>query len=151
MNTKNIILLFSTGLLMLSGCQVSTSYETSIPLVVESTDPNVPPERIDPLSVLAAVEKVAAKANMKPYTPSYEEVSLLDMADTDDLLDDVGESAINISEWKRPDLPVYLTVTRNRDEILILLNHTPDEAGKVNPDAQKLFESIQKQLTDTVP
>lgn len=154
MKTKIYRLLAITfGILLLSGCQMPTTFETSISLLpseVETADPNVPiPEPVDPLDVLIAVEKVAGKAGLELYTADDDEMSLLDIADSD-LLDNTNHSKMNVTEWKHPGLPVYLTVTRKSEEILILLNHTPDERGKPNPDAQKLFETIQKQLAEIV-
>ena len=149
-----LLIIIAAGLLLFSGCLESTSYERSVsllPAVVEGADPNIPAaEPVEPLDVLSAVEKIAGKAGLKPYTSSYEEVSLLDMADTDDLLGDANSDTINVSEWKHPELPVYLTITRKPDEILILLNHTPEAAGKPNSDAVKLFNAIQKQLSQTI-
>ncbi len=150
MNTKIYLLLIIAGIILfLSGCLEPTSYERSVsllPAVIEGVDPNMPEP--DPLDVLAAAEKIAGKAGLKPYTASHEEVSLLDIADSG-LLGETHSDEINVTEWKHPDLAVYLTVTRKPEEILILLNHTPDAAGKPNRPAQKLFESIQKQLAET--
>ncbi|MBL7215206.1 MAG: hypothetical protein ISS71_05965 [Phycisphaerae bacterium] len=152
MNKKIHILLIIAGvILFLCGCLESTSYERSISLLppaMENTDPNIPPaEPVDPLDMLAAVEKIAGKAGLKPYTATSDEISLLDIADAD-LLDDTNSGKMNVTEWKHPELPVYLTVTRKTEEILILLNHTPDATGKPNRPAQKLFEAIQKQLLE---
>ena len=148
-------LIIAGMVVLFSGCQSPTMFETSVsllPVTIESEDPNTPPVQVeppDPLAVLIAVEKIAGKAGLKPYTSTYEEVSLLDMADSDDLLDDANRGTINVSEWKHPELPVYLTVTRKDEEILILLNHTPDAAGKPDTDAVKLFKAIGKQLSET--
>jgi len=141
------------GLLFLSGCQRPTTFQHAIslhmPPPTEGCDPNMPaPEPIDPLDILSAIEKVAGKSGLKPYTASADEASLLDIADSD-LLDDTSTSQ-NTTEWKHPDLAVYLTVIRKPDEILILLNHTPDEIGKTNPDAQKLFAMTEKQLAEMI-
>ena len=150
-----LLLIIMAGVAMFCGCQAPTMFETSVsllPVTIESEDPNTPPVQVEPpnaLDVLIAVEKIAGKAGLKPYTSSYEEVSLLDIADSDDLLDDANSDTINVSEWKHPELPVYLTVTRKDEEILILLNHTPDAAGKPNSDAVKLFKAIGKQLAKT--
>jgi len=138
----------------LTGCVESTSYETSVsllPTVIENTDPNTAPivrEPVDPLDVRAAVEKIAGKAGLKPYLTGDEEASLLDIADSD--LSDQTTDTINVIEWKHPDLPVYLTLTRKNEEVLILLHHTPDASGKSNPDAAKLHKSIEKQLVKAV-
>lgn len=152
MNTKLYILAITIAtLLFLPGCQAPTTFETSISLLpaeIENADPNIPvPQPPDPLDILIAVEKIAGKAGLQPYTAGDDEASLLDIADSD-LADDANNDKMNVTEWKHPDLPVYLTVTRKSDEILILLNHTPDASGKPNPAAQKLFESVQKQLLD---
>ena len=150
-----LLLIIMAGVAMFCGCQAPTMFETSVsllPVTIESEDPNTPPVQVEPpdaLDVLVAVEKIAGKAGLKPYTSSYEEVSLLDMADSDDLLDDANTNTINVSEWKHPELPVYLTVTRKPEEILILLNHTPEAGGKANSDAVKLFKAIGKQLSET--
>ena len=152
MNTKlYILVIIMTGLIFLPGCLESTSYERSVsllPPMIENADPNIPaPEPIDPLDVLIAAEKIAGKAGLKPYAAGDDEASLLDIADSD-LLDDTNGGKINVTEWKHPELPVYLTVTRKSEEVLILLNHTPDATGKPDPAAKKLFEFIQKQLAE---
>ena len=148
-----LLFIIVSSAVLLSGCQAPTTFETSISLLppeVETADPNIPaPEPVDPLDVLIAVEKIASKAGLEPYTAGDDEAFLLDIADTD-LLDESGSSSMNVTEWKHPNLPVYLTVTRKNEEILLLLNHTPDETGKPNPDAKKLFEVIQKQLTEII-
>ena len=150
LNIKSFLVFSLTGLLPLCGCLETMSYERSIlllPPAMENADSNnPPPEPVDPLDVLAAVEKIAAKAGLKPYTTGDEEASLLDIADSD-LSGNANTDTINVTEWKHPDLPVYLTVTRKSDEILILLNHTPDASGKPDPDAVKLYKMIEKQLT----
>lgn len=146
-----LFLILVSCLLLLPGCQTAATFETSVslvPEVVENGDPNVPTsEPPDPLDVLIAVEKIAGKAGLKPYSTGQDETSLLDIADSD-LMEDSQSDTVNVTEWKHPDLPVYLTVTRKTEEILILLNQAPDASGKLDPDAQKLFDSIRKQLTE---
>lgn len=145
-----LLFIIMTGVVFLSGCQTPTTYEHAISLQlppVEAVDPNAPaPKPIDPLDVLAAVETIAGQAGLKPYTAPEDETSLLDIADSD-LGNDTNDRK-NVTEWKHPELPVYLTVIRKSDEVLILLNHTPEKTGKSNPAAKKLFDSIQKQLTE---
>ncbi len=139
---------------LLAGCQTtSTSFETSVPLTlagVEKADPNTPaPDPVDPLDVLIAVEKVASKAKLLPYADEDDAASLLDIADSD-LSDDTAAGIINQTEWKHPDLPVYLTVTRKSEEILILLNRIPDPDDKTETQAVKLYRMIEKQLSDSL-
>ena len=145
--------MITVGLLFLSGCQTPTTFQHVISLHIPPagyTDPNVPEAKpIDPLDILSAIEKTAGKTGLKPYTTNADEASLLDIADSD-LTDDMNNGKMNVTEWKHPELPVYLTITRKAEEILILLNHTSDTAGKPNPAAQKLFESIQKQLKEMI-
>ena len=149
MDIKILLLIIVSSFLFLAGCQAPTTFEKSISLLppeVEIADPNVPaPEPVDPLDVLAAVEKIAGNAGLQPYTTGNDEASLLDIADSE-LLDDMNGSK-NVTEWKHPNLPVYLTITRKNEEILLLLNHTPDASGKPNSDAVKLYETIEKQLS----
>ncbi len=135
------------------GCQPSYSTEMNIsltaPEIAESADPDTPaPQPIDPLDVLAAVEKIAGSNGLERYTPDDIETSLLDIADTDNLLDDSPTASANVTYWKHTELPVYLTITRNPEDILLLLSHTPDEKGKPNPEAKKLYQTLQKQLAE---
>ena len=148
-----LLFIILAGTAFLCGCQAPTTFETSVsllPAAVENVDPDAAPgEPVDPLDVLIAVEKIAGKAGLKPYRTAEDEASLLDIADSD-LLDDTNSDTINVTEWKHPELGVYLTVTRKPEEILILLNHSPDASGKPNRAAQKLFDSLQKQLTEMI-
>jgi hypothetical protein len=133
---------------LLSGCQTATSFETSVSLTSPpiENDPNVPaPKPVDPLDVLIALEKIAADSGLEPSTAGEDEASLLDIADSD-LSENSDPGIIHVTEWKHPELPVYLTVTRKSEEILILLHQTLDADGQTNPDAAKQFIAIQKQL-----
>jgi hypothetical protein len=148
---KPVIIFAGAGLLWLWGCQAPRSFETSVSLLPPTMEDaalnTAAPEPTDPLEVPAAVETIAAKAGLKPYTTGEEETTLLDMADAD-LLGGAATPSLNITEYKHPELPVYLTVTRKPEEILILLNYTPDANGKINPEVEKLFKSIRKQLIE---
>lgn len=148
-----LFVLLALCVLSVPGCQPSYSTEMTIsltpPVMDEAADPNTPvPELVDPLDILAEVEKIAAANDLEHYSPDDVETSLLDIADTDDLLADNPTAAANITHWKHTELPVYLTVTRNPEDILLLISHTPDENGKPNPDAKKLYQTLQKQLAD---
>ena len=77
MKTKSGIIL--TGLILslslLPGCQPSYSTEMSVALTPppadEAADPNTPaPQPVDPLDVLATVEKIAGKNGLERYTPT---------------------------------------------------------------------------------
>lgn len=148
---KPVIIFAGAGLLWFWGCQSPRSFETSVSLLPPAVEGNETDasltEPVEPLEMPAIVEKIAANAGLKPYTTGEEETSLLDMADAD-LLGSAGTSSLNVTEYKHPELTVYLTVTRKPEEVIILLNHTPDASGKINPDAEKLFKSIRKQLIE---
>lgn len=139
---------------LLAGCQTtSTSFETAVPLTpadLAIADPNTPaPDPVDPLDVLITVEKIAVKAKLLPYADEDDAASLLDIADSD-LSGDTAAGIINQTEWKHPDLPIYLTVTRKSGEILILLNRIPDLDGQTETQSVKLYRTIEKQLSDSL-
>ena len=150
---KLIQLLIIVMCLFFVGCNPSYSTERVVSLVpVENDDPNaIPAEPVDPLDVLIAVEKIAATNGLEMYETDDDEASLLDIADSDDLLDEGTSGTINVTHWRHPDLAVYLTVTRNPDDILLLLSHTPGEDGKPNPAAKKLYKILNKQLSTQLP
>ncbi len=154
MKTLTQLLIIITCLLF-AGCNPSYSTErviSLVPAVDETADPNaVAAEPVDPLDVLIVVEKIAAANGLEMYQTADEEASLLDIADSDDLLDADDSGTINVTHWRHPELPVYLTVTRNPDDILLLLNHTPNEAGKPTPEAKKLYETLGEQLNAQLP
>ena len=150
MKMKCYMFMGIVGLALFSGCQMPTSYEMSVSLVPTATqaDPNAPAAKpVDPLDVLIATEKIAVKAGLKPYSTANDEASLLDIADSD-LSDSADADVIKVTEWKHPDLPVYLTVTRKNDEILILLSGTPDASGKMDADTARLYKNIATQLSE---
>lgn len=141
-------------LTIVSGCQPSYSTEMVISLSPKNVDmePDAPTaESLDPLDVLVVVEKIAAANSLKIYETDNDEKSLLDIADSDDLMDESSSKTVNITYWQHPNLPVYLTVTRNPNEILLLLNHTPDESGKASPEAKKLYDTLNTELHKKLP
>ena len=139
MKTKLSILVCGVlALLALWGCQESYTAEMSIPLA--AANPQTRP--INPLDVQIAVEKIAAGAGLAPYTAQADEEDLMSVAD-DELLN--GASAASVRTWKHPRHPVFLSMTRQSGEILLLLNCPQDS----NPDADavKLYKSLEKQLS----
>lgn len=125
-------------ILILSACQAPMrSLELSVPLQV-SADAQTKP--VNALDVLVAVETIAADNGLKPYTEQSAADDILGMADMD------TASNAAVQSWRHPDLPVYLTATRHKSEILVLLNVPADAAP--NPAAQKLFSSLKSQLAE---
>jgi hypothetical protein len=131
--------------LVLASCQSPRTLELSIPLThtqsvqpdTESKDVTLTVTPINPLDVMVAIETVAADNGLKPW---------VDPLDNDDLLGLADETASNsaVRTWHHPDYPVYLSATRHKNEILLLLNW-PSEADP-DPKAQKLFSAIRTQL-----
>jgi hypothetical protein len=140
MNIRFFILpAIASAVLFISGCQPSYSAEMSIPL--GAADPQTRP--VNPLDVQAAVEKIAADAGLVPYTAQAAEEDLMSIAD-DELLNSAS-AGTSARTWKHPQHPVFLSMTRQAGEIVLLLNCPPD----ANPlaDAIKLYKSLQKQLS----
>ena len=108
-----ICLIIAAGLLLFSGCQPSYSTEMSISLQPAATDKASAEQSkpVNALDTLVVVEKIVAANNLKRYTPDTTETFLLDLADTDDLMEDGNSTMTNTTHYKHPDLPVYLSVT----------------------------------------
>jgi len=133
------------SLLMLASCQAPRTLEMSIPLSHTQSVPSDADAKemtlvvtpINPLDVLVAVETVASDNGLKPWT---------DPLDNDDLLGLADDSAANtaVQTWRHPEYPVYLTATRHKNEIVLLLNR-PSEAD-TNAKAQKLFVTVRTDL-----
>lgn len=149
----NIGLIITAALLLFAGCQPSYSTEMSISLesAVTNETAQTPSESVDPIDILVTIGKIARDNGLQMQTPDTDEASLLDMADTEELLSNPTTQVDNTTHYQHPDLPVFLTVTRNQTEFLLLIHHAPDENGIPNPDAQKLYNTLQEQLTAQFP
>ncbi|MCI0498290.1 MAG: hypothetical protein L0Y36_01225 [Planctomycetales bacterium] len=138
MNTHSLILVtIAACLFLFSGCQSSYTIETSIPLA--AADAQTKP--VNPLDAQAAVEKIAAGAGLVPCAADEAEDDLLTLADNELL--GAGPAAASARTWKHPDHPVFLSMTRQSGEILLLLNCAP----KAKPRAVRLYKSLEKQLS----
>lgn len=136
--TSMVVLLFA-----LSSCQApSRTLELSVPLSQPGVEPADPNMVADPLDALVAIETIAAKNGLKPQSQAGGDDDILGLADID-----TPES--NVQNWRHPDYPVYLTATRHKGEILLLLNYVDEAAG--NPAATKIFNAIRNQLTTELP
>lgn len=139
MKTKSSILVCGVlVLLALAGCQESYNAEMSIPLT--AANPQARP--INPLDVQIAVEKIAGGAGLVPYTAQADEEDLMSVAD-DELLN--GASAASIRTWKHPQHPVFLSMTRQTGEFILLLNCP--QGSNPDSDAVKLYKSLENQLS----
>jgi hypothetical protein len=130
---------------LLASCESPRTLELSIPLKysqpvrpdAKADDVTISVIPINPLDVLVAVETVAANNGLKPW---------VDPLDNDDLLGLADDAPSNTASqtWRHPDHPVYLTATRHKNEILLLLNRPSD--ADPNPKGQKLFTIVRTQL-----
>lgn len=148
MKTQYLLMVLIAVLpLLLCSCQVPTrTMELSVPLTApapqDSQSIEIQTKPVNALDVLVAVETVAADNGLKPYTEQTADDDILGLAD----IDDSSNSAVQ--SWRHPELPVYLTATRHKTEILILLNSPADAPH--NPRTQKLFSTIKSQLTENL-
>lgn len=139
MNAKIYILIGVFALSILVGCEESYRMEVSIPLVgTSAAQPRQP--AADPLDVQIAVEKIAGDAGLKPEAPTAVESDLFSMID-----DTVGSPASNTRTWKHPSYPVFLSMTRNAGEFIVLLNYAPH--GKTDSQAVKIYTTLKEQLS----
>jgi len=113
--------------------------EMSIPLV-GTPAAQEPQPAADPLDVQIAVEKIVANAGLKPEVANTAESDLFSMVD-----DTIGSPASNTRTWKHPAYPLYLSMTRNTGEFIVLLNYTPE--GKPDSNAVKVYTALKEQLS----
>lgn len=140
MKTHNLAIVAIALTMLLCSCQPSVrTLELSVPLQAPA---DVQANPVSALDVLVAVETVAAHNGLKPYIEQTEDDDILGLADIDEA------AGGNIRTWRHPDLPIYLTATRHKNEVVLLLN-TPADAPK-NPKAQKLFATLKTQLIDNL-
>lgn len=131
---------------LLASCESPRALELSIPLKqTQAARPDKTPEdislsvvSINPLDVLVAVETVAADNGLKPWVDPLDNDDLLGLAD-----DAAYDSAVQT--WRHPEYPVYLSATRHKGEILLLLNWPSD--ANADAKARKLFMAVKAQLT----
>lgn len=136
-----------TALLPLLLCSCTPpvrTMELSIPLTApmqpQTEAQSAPTKPVNALDVLVAIETVAADNGLQPYTDASGSEDILGLADID------GDANTLVRSWRHPDLPVFLTATRQKSEILVLLNY-PAEAAD-NPAAQKLFKAVRTELAE---
>jgi hypothetical protein len=134
--------------LILTGCQPSYTAEMTIPLI-QSDAENEKTKSVDVYDVLAEVEKIASRGGLKPYTAPSEEINLLDLADTDNLTDSAVPTNPTLTRtFKHPDCPLYLSFTRQSEEIILVLNTPTPKPAK---DEANLYNTLHKQLTTELP